>query len=193
MAALESARQLNDLHFIAYCVDDAAKLVVQRIAEQNASGQEDREKLAGVFGAVDHWREMLALRRTPSENLSYQQITETLQNQLGEALYLRAQQESRSIPAEKVIKEVIELLETTLQPEPDEKQSTIGEEAPGMLSEREREVIGLVAEGLTNQEIGEHLFITERTVRFHLTSIFNKLEANNRGQAVAIANRMGFL
>jgi DNA-binding CsgD family transcriptional regulator len=54
-------------------------------------------------------------------------------------------------------------------------------------------VIGLVAEGLTNQEIGERLFITERTVRFHVTSIFNKLGTDNRAQAVAIANRIGIL
>jgi DNA-binding NarL/FixJ family response regulator len=54
-------------------------------------------------------------------------------------------------------------------------------------------VIGLVAEGLSNQEIAGRLFITERTVRFHVTSIFNKLEADNRAQAVAIANRLGML
>jgi DNA-binding CsgD family transcriptional regulator len=54
-------------------------------------------------------------------------------------------------------------------------------------------VIGLVAEGLSNQQIGERLFITERTVRFHITSIFNKLRADSRAQAVAIASRLGML
>jgi DNA-binding NarL/FixJ family response regulator len=39
-------------------------------------------------------------------------------------------------------------------------------------------------EGLSNQEIGERLSITERTVRFYVTSIFDKLGADNRAQAV---------
>lgn len=43
------------------------------------------------------------------------------------------------------------------------------------LTKRERQVIGLIAQGLSNQEIGKRLFITERTVRFHVTSIFNQL------------------
>ena len=59
------------------------------------------------------------------------------------------------------------------------------------LTDRERQVFGLIAEGLSNREIGERLFITERTVRFYVTSIFNKLGADNRAQAIAIANRLG--
>lgn len=59
------------------------------------------------------------------------------------------------------------------------------------LSEREQQVLKLVAEGLASHEIAKRLFITERTVRFHITSILNKLGANNRAQAVAIANRLG--
>ena len=59
------------------------------------------------------------------------------------------------------------------------------------LTDRERQVIGpMIAEGLSNREIGERLFITERTVCFHVTSIFNTLGADNPAQAVAIANRL---
>ncbi len=58
------------------------------------------------------------------------------------------------------------------------------------LSEREREVLGLVAEGLSNVEIGRRLFITERTVEAHVKQIFLKLgidqspETNRRVLAV---------
>ena len=55
------------------------------------------------------------------------------------------------------------------------------------LTKREREVIRLVAEGKTNKQIADKLRITERTVKFHMTSLFNKLGAENRAQAVAIA------
>jgi DNA-binding NarL/FixJ family response regulator len=55
------------------------------------------------------------------------------------------------------------------------------------LSEREREVLRLVSAGNSNKEIAKKLRITERTAKFHVTSIFNKLGAENRAQAVAIA------
>lgn len=49
-----------------------------------------------------------------------------------------------------------------------------------MLSERERDVITLIGEGLSNKRIAERLFITETTVRHHLTSIFAKLGVSDR-------------
>ena len=55
------------------------------------------------------------------------------------------------------------------------------------LSEREREVLRLVAAGDASKRIARKLGITERTVKFHITSIFNKLGADNRARAVAIA------
>ena len=55
------------------------------------------------------------------------------------------------------------------------------------LTARERQVLRLVAAGRSNKEIAAALKISERTVKFHVTSIFNKLGADNRAQAVAIA------
>ncbi|HYU19863.1 MAG TPA: response regulator transcription factor [Chloroflexota bacterium] len=55
------------------------------------------------------------------------------------------------------------------------------------LSQREREVLRLVAEGLPNKQIARALSISERTVKFHLSSVFQKLGADNRAQAVALA------
>ena len=63
----------------------------------------------------------------------------------------------------------------------------------GVLSEREREVLRLIAQGQSNKQIGRQLSITERTVKFHVTSIFNKLGADNRAQAIAVAARRGLL
>ncbi len=62
-----------------------------------------------------------------------------------------------------------------------------------LLSLREAEVLGLVAAGLSNRDIGARLFIAERTAKFHVTSIFQKLGADNRTQAVALARQRGFL
>ena len=53
----------------------------------------------------------------------------------------------------------------------------------GLLTEREREVLAAVAEGLTNREIGQQLFISERTVGVHVGHIFDKLQVRTRVQA----------
>jgi len=62
-----------------------------------------------------------------------------------------------------------------------------------VLSPREVEVLRLVAQGFSNKEIARTLRITERTVKYHVTSIFNKLGAENRAQAVALASQHGLL
>src|SRR5438874_10711713 len=56
-----------------------------------------------------------------------------------------------------------------------------------LLSAREREVLRLVAEGQSNKQIARTLGIAERTAKFHVTSLFQKLGADNRAQVVALA------
>lgn len=55
------------------------------------------------------------------------------------------------------------------------------------LTDRERQVIALIAEGLKNKQIGERLFISETTVTHHLSSIFSKLEVSDRLELVIYA------
>jgi DNA-binding NarL/FixJ family response regulator len=61
------------------------------------------------------------------------------------------------------------------------------------LTAREQEVLGLLAGGLTNREIGEALFITEKTASVHVSNILGKLGVGGRGAAVAMAMRLGFV
>jgi two-component system response regulator DevR len=60
------------------------------------------------------------------------------------------------------------------------------------LTLREREVVNLVIKGLKNKEVGERLFISETTVRHHLTTIFTKLEVRNRFELIDQVHRHRF-
>jgi NarL family two-component system response regulator YdfI len=66
-------------------------------------------------------------------------------------------------------------------------------EKPPDLTEREGEVLAAVARGETNREIAYHLGITERTVKAHVSNIFNKLGVDSRAAAIAAAARRGVL
>jgi pimeloyl-ACP methyl ester carboxylesterase/DNA-binding CsgD family transcriptional regulator len=60
------------------------------------------------------------------------------------------------------------------------------------LSRRERDVVELIARGCDNAQIAAHLGLSEKTVRNHITSIFSKLEVENRSQAIVLARKAGF-
>lgn len=61
------------------------------------------------------------------------------------------------------------------------------------LTERELEVLRLLAQGMPNKEIAAHLIISERTAKFHISSIMGKLGATNRTEAVALAAQKGLI
>jgi DNA-binding NarL/FixJ family response regulator len=71
-------------------------------------------------------------------------------------------------------------------------EPTAEQPAP-MLSEREREVLDLIAAGSTNREIAEQLFLSPHTVKEHTSAVYRKLEARNRAEAVQRAQRIGLL
>ena len=62
-----------------------------------------------------------------------------------------------------------------------------------LLSEREREVLSLIADGCTNREIAEQLFLSPHTVKEHTSAVYRKLGARNRAEAVQLAQRTGLL
>lgn len=55
------------------------------------------------------------------------------------------------------------------------------------LSEREREILNLVAEGLTNREIGEQIYLSEKTIKHYMTNILQKLHVRSRVEAALLA------
>jgi len=66
--------------------------------------------------------------------------------------------------------------------------------APGnLLTDREKEVLSLLAQGLKHGEMAERLCVSLPTVRYHIQNIYKKLSVNNRTNAIAEAKRMGML
>ena len=61
------------------------------------------------------------------------------------------------------------------------------------LTAREREILGLVADGLTNGNIARELWVTEQTVKFHLSNVYRKLGVSNRTQASRYAHMNGLV
>lgn len=63
----------------------------------------------------------------------------------------------------------------------------------GGLTDREAEILGAVARGLSNQAIGKEFWVTEQTVKFHLTNIYRKLGVSNRTEATRFAYNHGLV
>jgi NarL family two-component system response regulator YdfI len=106
-------------------------------------------------------------------------LKDTARNVLFETIRAAARGESL-LPSE-VIDRVVAHLQG---PQPVEAET---------LSAREGQVLALLAQGASNKEIALQLRISERTVKAHVTGIFNKLGASSRAEAVAIAMRGGLL
>ncbi|MBO3747910.1 response regulator transcription factor [Streptosporangiaceae bacterium NEAU-GS5] len=70
-------------------------------------------------------------------------------------------------------------------------QTAEGDASLAGLTSREREVLALVAEGMSNREIAERLFISQKTASVHVSNILAKLGVTSRGQAAAVAHHEG--
>ena len=66
------------------------------------------------------------------------------------------------------------------------------DESPA-LTEREREVVRLIAEGLTNREIGQAIYVSESTVKFHVHNLMRKLDVHHRAEVAYAGSRLGLL
>jgi ATP/maltotriose-dependent transcriptional regulator MalT len=66
-------------------------------------------------------------------------------------------------------------------------------DAPSILSSRERDVMRLVGSGLSNRDVGNALFISEETVKTHLRRIFEKLDVSSRTQAINRCQQLGLI
>ncbi len=95
---------------------------------------------------------------------------------------------------------IVERLEGLADVEVESDGSSAGHNAsamenggPSILTPREAEVLGLLADGLANKQIASRLGITAHTVKFHVDSLLHKLSAANRAEAVSQGIRKGLI
>jgi predicted ATPase/DNA-binding CsgD family transcriptional regulator len=155
---------------------------------------DDDEVLAELVGALEALRRTRGLGR-PTDEPRRDRLTAKLRARLGDervAAYVDLG-DARSF--DKTVSLIRQVLDGLLGAEAGAHQSMGGPSAVAgdPFSPREREVLVLLAAGQTNREIAARLHIAERTVKVHLTSLYNKLGVASRTQALAAATQRGLL
>jgi DNA-binding NarL/FixJ family response regulator len=148
--------------------------------------------VARVLGGTDPLGPAARFFLSPYQQVWYGQTVATLRAALGEKAFADCWAAGRGLSLDQLVDEALAVLEASpfaaggrqTPPRPPPK---------GLLSPREHEVLLLVAEGLTNEQIAERLVIARGTAKYHLTSLLQKLRADNRTQAVAHARQQGLL
>jgi DNA-binding CsgD family transcriptional regulator/Tfp pilus assembly protein PilF len=143
---------------------------------------------ARLFGAVQAVLERAGMRAfEPVWQANVDRLRAAVQGTLGDEAFASAWAEGCTLSWSELIDAVAALCESDQAATP-----TMPGPAP-RLSPRAREVLRLVAEGLTDREIAEHLFLSPRTVERYVSVIITKLDASSRHEAVALAAAEGLL
>jgi predicted ATPase/DNA-binding CsgD family transcriptional regulator/transcriptional regulator with XRE-family HTH domain len=118
-----------------------------------------------------------------------------LREQLGQGDWDAALRAGRALRLEEVAALALTLMNEVAQPVIQTGAGPLrhARGSAGSLTAREREVLQLVAQGLSSKAIGKQLFIATSTVKYYLTAVFNKLGVDTRAQAVAVAAQRGLL
>jgi DNA-binding CsgD family transcriptional regulator len=139
-----------------------------------------RARLAGkLLGAADMVRHGIGAGVMPSLTSALARATESATAVLGTARYDAEFEAGRQLSADAAVSLALGRPAGEADTEADARPST------SLLGARQADVARLVAEGLTNKEIGARLFISERTVDSHIRTIMNKLGFQSRAQIAA--------
>ncbi|MFN8593703.1 MAG: LuxR C-terminal-related transcriptional regulator [Thermomicrobiales bacterium] len=141
------------------------------------------ERAARCLAASEALSDRLGLAAVmPSERSDWDRAVATVRRAVGDATFAAAWTAGRAFRPEQAIAEILSI--SAVQPEA--KRQVI-------LSERELDVLRLLVAGQTDRAIGETLFISHRTVEFHVSRILTKLAVRNRGGAIAAALAAGLV
>jgi predicted ATPase/DNA-binding CsgD family transcriptional regulator len=143
---------------------------------------------ARLFGVAEELRETIGAPVPPCERPEHDRVLAFVRTQVGDEEFSRLRTEGRAMKLEEALSRALEP-----GPVPAEARATARATAQDVLSAREAEVLGLVAEGLTDQEVAQRLYLSPRTVGQHLSSVYRKLGVRSRTAATREAAERGLL
>ena len=167
----------------AHCMVVAVALMAER---------GEAERVARLLGMLDALREVTSATSAPEERAAQERSIAILKSRLGDQPFAAARAEGRRLPPDQAVAEAMSAIAAASADSVPAHRSA-SRRATRLLSERELQVLRLVADGMSSRQIAERLIITERTATFHMTSILSKLGAETRAHAVAIAAQQGLL
>ena len=142
-----------------------------------------------LWGAAEALREAMGMPLPAIENPGYKRSVAAARIQLGEQIFTAIWAEGRTMIPEEVLaaREPVKLPQSV----PREPLSMLPAKSspsyPGGLTAREVEVLRLMAQGLTDAQIAEQLMLSPRTVSWHLSTIYNKIQVSSRSAATRYA------
>ena len=160
-----------------------------------AGAQGEAQKAARLFGATEALREVTGFPLEPGLRTLEGPYLVRARSQLEEGAWSKAWEEGRAMSMEVALEYALseELSTITSSAVHTEQLSTPVSEHPAQLTPREVEVLNLVAEGLTNPQVAQKLFLSPRTVQRHLNSVYRKLGVSSRAAATRLALEHGLL
>ena len=177
--SLELAGAIGDRRSSASALAGFARIVA-------AGG--DFERSARLCGLVDALHEIIGVRLTVTGQTSHEEAVAAAQAGLGDVAFAAARTAGRTLTPQDVLSEI-------------DHQSILAAEAQDSaranrwtimgLTPREVEVLRLICVGLSNREIGDRLYISERTAQTHVQNILGKLTVGTRAAAAAVAVEHG--
>jgi ATP/maltotriose-dependent transcriptional regulator MalT len=185
--SLETARSVHDTASLILCLEELADVV---------AGQGEPAWAARLWGAAQRYREASHATLPLVERPGRARHIEQAQGLLGKQLFAQMWAEGRTLTAEQAIAASPIQERTSNPPRPaQERPSRTSMTQPLLdpLSQRELEVLQLVAGGASNQEIATALVLAPGTVKLHVSHIFSKLGVNSRTRAILRACDLGLL
>jgi DNA-binding CsgD family transcriptional regulator/tetratricopeptide (TPR) repeat protein len=185
--SLEIARAVHDSGSLILCLEELADVVAD---------QGEPAWAARLWGAAECYRKASHATLPQVERLGRARHIEQAQRLLGEQVFAERWAEGRNMTAEQAIA-ASPTHDRTANPQRPAQgrpgQPSVAQPLLDPLSQRELEVLTLLAGGASNQEIATALVVTPGTVKLHVSHIFSKLGVNSRTRAVIRARDLGLL
>jgi predicted ATPase/class 3 adenylate cyclase/DNA-binding CsgD family transcriptional regulator len=175
--SLARARAIDDQELLVTCMEGLAMVVF---------AQGEPGWAARLWGAAEALRETLGEPLSPVEQASYENAIEHAHRRLGEQAFAAAWAQGRTMTPDQALQAQ---LPSTVHPPSSSTPVAGGRPITYLagLTTREVEVLRLVAQGMTNEQVASQLVISPRTVDTHLTSIYSKIGVSSRSAATRYA------